>query len=148
MPTFLCILINKRIIYNRVRRVINMRLFHATKTNNYESIKRTGLKLDKVSSRYGKTPEHKAVYLYCEYNVDVVCDLIDMFGEIDVFEVIRLDKSKLIPDEDSGSKTWSDSIEKMGTVAYKGEIPAKDIKYMGRFKSESEYIAWSKLLAK
>ena len=68
-----------------------MRLFHATKISNKDGIKRVGLKLNRVSSGYGKTPTHNAVYLYCIYNVDVACDMIDLFGEIAVFEVVNID---------------------------------------------------------
>lgn len=122
-----------------------MRLFHATKISNKDGIKRVGLKLDRVSSGYGKTPTHNAVYLYCIYNVDVACDMIDLFGEIAVFEVVNINNDKLIPDEDSGEKSWKDSIEKMGTCAYLGEIPARDLKYIGSFNSENEYISWAEM---
>lgn len=122
-----------------------MRLFHATKSSNYNSIKRVGLTTNRIASGYGKKPEHNAVYLYFINNVDVTCDMITIFDSVDVWEVMNIDEKLLIPDEDSGAKTWIDSIEKMGTCAYRGDIPVSKLKYIGRFDSEDSYIAWAKM---
>lgn len=38
-----------------------------------------------------------------------------------------IDPTKLYPDEDAGAETWEESIQKIGTVAYKGIIPKSSI---------------------
>lgn len=122
-----------------------LNLFHASKVSNSKGIKTTGLRRGMINSGYGEKPKHSAIYLYCIFNVDVACDMIDLFGEIDVYRIKNIDETKLIADEDSGASSWEDSIEKMGTCAYIGDIPVKDIEWVGRFKSENEYIAWAKM---
>lgn len=123
---------------------MRFRLFHATNINNRSSIKKNGLKPNRDnSSGYGKNPTHNAVYLYHLNNVDVPCDLMQVFGgAVDIWEVTNLDESKLIADEDSGKDTWIESIEKMGTCAYNGIISPSNLKYCGSFKTETEYESW------
>lgn len=123
-----------------------MKLYHATNPRNRKKIKLIGLVRNRPHSGYGKTPEHNAVYLYYINNVDVPCDLLKIFGgKVDIWEVTNLDESKLIPDEDSGKNSWRASIQEMGTCAYMDDVPAKDLKYVGEFTSEDEYIAWASL---
>lgn len=123
-----------------------MRLFHATNPRNRKNIKIVGLIRNRPHSGYGKTPERNAVYLYHINNVDVPCDLMHVFNEeVDVWEVVNIDTSKLISDEDSGKSSWRDSMIKMGTCAYIWDIPPSSLKYIGKFTTENDYIAWSKL---
>lgn len=123
-----------------------MKLYHATNPRNRKNIKLIGLVRNRPHSGYGKTPEHNAIYLYYINNVDVPCDLIQIFGgKVDIWEVTNLDESKLIPDEDSGKNTWKESIQEMGTCAYLGDIPTENLRFVGSFRSEDEYIAWVSL---
>lgn len=123
-----------------------MRLFHATNPRNRKNIKLVGLIRSRPYSGYGETPKHNAIYLYHINNVDVPCDLMHVCNEeVDIWEVVNIDTSKLISDEDSGRRSWKPSIIEMGTCAYLGDIPAENLVYMGRFTSEYEYMAWSKL---
>lgn len=109
-----------------------LELYHVSKIENHDKIMEDGLTLNNKPSGYGEIPKHKAVYLYHKNNIDVPCDMLDLFGVIDVYKVYIKDFSKLIPDEDSNMSTWVDSLECMGTVAYKDNIPKEDIVYMGR----------------
>lgn len=117
-----------------------MKFFHASRIENYNSIIKNGLKIGYKSSGYGKKPEHKAIYLYHINNVDVACDFIKLFGKVDIFQVEITEN--LFPDEDSNVYFWKDSVNKIGTCACKQDI--FDIKFIGRFYTEKDYINWVK----
>jgi hypothetical protein len=49
-------------------------------------------------------------------------------GEPVVLEVLDVDMSKALPDEDSGAKTAEESLAKLGSIAYRGVIPPSAIR--------------------
>ena len=112
-------------------------LYHVSKIKNHDSIMKNGLLIGKESSNYGEMPKHKAIYLYHEKNIDVLCDFIELFKEADIYKVLIEDTSKLIPDEDSGASDWETSLEIMGTCAYTDNIPPKNISYIGTVDEEN-----------
>lgn len=109
-------------------------LYHASNPKNHTSIMKHGLTLNQEHSGYGDKPIHNAVYLYYYKNIDVPADMIELFGSVDVYKVSVYDEKYLIPDEDSGASNWKDSLEIMGTCAYKHSIPKEQISYIGRIK--------------
>lgn len=120
-----------------------LRLFHATNVKNIDSINKYGLISNNKPSGYGEKPKYNAVYLYCLTNIDVPCDLINVFkGKVAIYEIVNIDENKLIPDEDSNKNTWQDSINAMGTCAYNDMIKSNNLIYCGTFSSEDEYISW------
>ena len=110
-----------------------LKLLHCSPIKNYDSILENGLLINSKSSGYGKEPLHKdAIYLYYKNNIDVPSDMLDMFKNVDIWLVAILDIEKLIADEDSNCDNWIDSLETIGTCAYKGNI--KNVKHLCRFK--------------
>lgn len=122
------------LLYERMETATTYKLLHATPVKNRANILENGLLSSMAPSGYGKVPTKKAVYLYHRNNIDVPADLIDIFKEIDIWEV-TVDISKLSADEDSGAKRYNTSLEKMGTCAHMGNIPSNKIKLIGTAKN-------------
>ena len=108
-----------------------MKFYHASPRKNRKEIETNGLRLKTKSSGYGKAPTKTAIYLFHKNNIDVAMDMVDIFGYVDIYEVTILDQSKLVADEDSQARTWLGSVERMGTLAYEGDIPPEQIKRVG-----------------
>lgn len=102
-----------------------MKFYHASPRKNRKEIETNGLRLKTKSSGYGKAPTKTAIYLFHKNNIDVAMDMVD------IYEVTILDQSKLVADEDSQARTWLGSVERMGTLAYEGDIPPEQIKRVG-----------------
>ena len=108
-----------------------MKFYHASPRKNRKEIEANGLRLQKKSSGYGKAPTKKVIYLFHKNNIDVAMDMVELFDYVDIYEVTVPDESKLVADEDSKARTWLGSVERMGTLAYKGDIPPHYIKRVG-----------------
>jgi len=52
-------------------------------------------------------------------------------GEPVILEVRNLDKAKAEPDEDSREKTAEASLARMGSIGYRGRVPADKVKVRG-----------------
>ena len=64
-------------------------LYHMTPRKNRESILKHGLTVDNPASGYGGIPEHKAVYLYHQNNINVFYDMVAKFRDVDVWQIIN-----------------------------------------------------------
>lgn len=113
-----------------------MLLYHASRTENRDSILKHGLNINRNKSGYGKPPVYNAVYLFSNNNKTVIEDLMLIWGEFDIYEVHveNLDISKFVADEDSGCDNWIDSLCLRGTVAYLEDIGKSSIQYGRRIE--------------
>lgn len=113
-----------------------MKLYHASHPKNRNSILANGLKRTKEASGYGDEPKYSSVYLYHQYNIDVLFDLIEMWGSVDVYEVeISFENQKYLKaDEDTERDTWRKSLNTLGTCRYTRNIPPEMIRWVGEFK--------------
>jgi len=106
-------------------------LYHATTARGYAMIEKdSSLKpASKTGSRAWRL-EHETenektgnIYLAAKKSSDNVADTMQrgLGGTIYVLEV-HVDQNGLVPDQDSHAKTWYESLEWLGTCAYKGDI--------------------------
>ena len=106
-------------------------LLHISPRSNRESIQRNGLTINNDPSGYGEAPTMKALYFYHEDNINLLYDAVTIWEEFDVWEVRNLLGLHARPDEDAVNykkvKTWRNSLQQFGTVAYVSPVPAKDL---------------------
>lgn len=105
---------------------------HISPRKNRKSILKNGLTINNKASGYGATPEHKAIYMYHEDNINVIYDMVNVFDDFDVYEIYLdiSDKPFLIADEDSKAKDWMSSIETFGTLGISKSIEPQKVKFM------------------
>lgn len=118
-----------------------MKLYHASKIENRESILEKGLLTKSKSSGYGKPPIHKAIYLFAENNKTVLSDLLLTWEKFDIYELDSsdLDINFIIADEDSFLDNWVDSICYRGTIAYLKDISKDIIKFNRTVEFDPEF---------
>lgn len=118
--------------------VQRLHLLHIAPSKHYKSILKQGLTIGNKASGYGKAPTQKAVYLFHEDNVNVFYEMVKVFKELDVWEVV-VDKPLfpfLVADEDSKTNTWEDSLNRFGTVAVSVNIPAGNLRFLCRVNNQ------------
>ena len=102
---------------------------HITPASNRKSIVSSGLTIGNKPSGYGKQPLLKGIYLYHENNINVIYDMINLFEDLDIWELRNLCNLNALPDEDSKETTWERSLQAFGTLAYMKNIPAKNLQH-------------------
>lgn len=108
-----------------------MTLLHISPRKNRESILRGGLTLGNEASGYGVEPTQRALYFFHENNINVIYDAVTVWDEFDVWEVTGLLGVHAKPDEDAVNykkvKTWRNSLQQFGTLAYTSYVPVKNL---------------------
>ena len=115
-----------------------LHLLHIAPSKHYKSILKKGLTIGNKASGYGKAPTQKAVYLFHENNINVFYEMVQVFKELDVWEVV-IDTPlfpHLLPDEDSRANTWEDSLNRFGTVAVGVDIPPDNLRFLCRINKQ------------
>lgn len=114
-----------------------MKFFHGTSSHVLDKILREGLRPrseTNVEPAYGvasgtASGRKEAVYLTTQMNMARMAarDAARRKGEPVVLEITGIQPQLVAPDEDSGEDTARGSLERLGSIAYLGTIPPRNI---------------------
>ena len=107
-------------------------LFHISPRDRRDSILANGLVVGSPRADFGVPPERVAIYLYSEENVNMMYSMIHHFNDFDIWEVTLEDTDSLTDDEDArvGWGDWERSLDRLGTCAHLGDIPASQVTFL------------------